>query len=213
MSAVSQKKPIGFDEFDQFDFRTAEVTQITNDENSKMTLSYGKDVKHEVAVPKSVNDVNQLVGQKILTVINMNSDSGTVIPMIFFDKNKLPVFFGAEAVESNTSISMGDFKKKTSVVSKEALNALDLKIAKVVSQKNFDDCLELKIDFGNQQTSSVVLPDGDPSLQLEGKKILTIANLKRECFWDPSVAVIAYKKQGITAPFLPTSDIQEGIQF
>lgn len=199
---------VSFNDFARVDFRTAEVLSYRREEEMViMDLDYGDEVPVTTTFPFNRElVVSDVVGKKILTAKNV--DTGP-IPLMFVGEEREAAFVIADTELPKGSTRTMGISQTTNSCRLEALRAIDLRIADVLDSRWSTDSFYLQLGLGDREERSGLF-DAEESLDLSGKKLVVIANFRRECIHAYGVLPLAYSKEGKGIPFALTSAVSAG---
>jgi hypothetical protein len=199
---------VSFNDFACVDFRTAEVLSCRREEETvTMGLDYGDAEPITTTFPLNRELViGDMVGKKILTAKNV--DIGP-IPLMFVGEENNTAFVIADPELPKGSTRTMEIQPAIYSCRLEALRAIDLRIAEVMDSRWSTDSFYLRVKLGNLEESSGLF-DAEESLDLSRKKLVVIANFRRECIHDYKVLPLAYSKEGKGIPFTLTSSVPSG---
>jgi len=147
----------------------------------------------------------------VLAIIN--SQRAEQLPIQFRDQNGIVSFCHSPGAPVGSCLTIGNERRyhKAAQISEAELEKVELRVGEVASCSisqclgSYDAFLELKIDSDIFEKCTVPLVG--PFLSLEGKKIVVLTNLQRECVHDQKVIVLcANNSEGYWQPFVVTDE-------
>ena len=124
---------------------------------------------------------------------------------------------GSDELPKSEGISIFYEVRKPDRVARPIFDSMRLLVGSIAAIRPLEgepESLYLSVDFGMGGKQDITLVNTDPSKIVEGKLVVAVTNLKRECIHDQTGALICFKNSlGKNIPFETTEPVLEGSRF